>query len=303
MTTTPDARPGLSRRAFLGGAAAAGLGVSTLVGAPRAQAATLPKLPGEISRRAGLRTATGNVYDAIEVDIAGDRAWITVPRKLDLDSPAGLAWFYHGAGSNHGALLDGFGYEMRQLTDRGLACICQNAGGNGYAGPHAMATQAAGWAYVSSLANVQANFLRATSGGGALGAEVLGAGLIPNIVGLYFVNAIWDVRRSYEMGGRAEIGPAYDYSTAAIDRTNPARHASSAWAGDRIRIVHTTGVDLVTPAQVHAIPFYERARVYGADVTIRTHNLGHTTPSWVANEVPIYFRRWFEAWQAGRARG
>ena len=41
----------------------------------------------------------------------------------------------------------------------------------------------------------------------------------------------------------------------------------------------------------------------GADVTIRTHDLGHTTPSWVANEVPIYFKRWFLAWQAERARG
>src|SRR5690606_31985607 len=119
-------------------------------------------------------------------------------------------------------------------------------GGNKYASPYAIETQANGWRYVSSLADVGANFLRATSGGGALAAEVLGARLIPDVVGLYFVNAIWDVRRSYDLGGQLEIGPAYGHSTAAIDRTNPARHAASAWRGSRIRIVHTTGLDVVT---------------------------------------------------------
>ncbi len=306
MTTTPHGTERThdpSRRAFLAGAATLGLGLAGLLGAPPASAAPVPRLPGEISRRQSQRTANGTLYDAVQVDIGGDRAWLMIPQGLDLDAPQGLAWFYHGSGSDHGALLDGFGYEARQLVDRGIACICQDAGGNGYAGPYAIQAQAAGWRYVSSLARVEANFLRATSGGGALAAEVLGAGLVPNVVGLYFVNALWDVRRSYDLGGRAEIGPAYDYSTAAVDRTNPARHPESAWAGDRIRIVHTTGVDLVTPPQIHAIPFYERARVQGADVTIRTHDLGHTTPSWVANEVPIYFKRWFLAWQAERARG
>jgi|GEM_PF-1460658 len=303
MTPTTHGAPHPSRRTFLAGAATAGLGIAGLLGAQPARAAALPRLPGEISRRANQRTAAGTLYDAVQVDIEGDRAWLTIPQGLRLDEPVGLAWFYHGSGSDHGALLDGFGYEARQLVDRGVASICQDAGGNGYAGPYAIAAQAAGWRYVSSLADVGANFLRATSGGGALAAEVLGAGLLPDVVGLYFVNSIWDVRRSYDMGGRAEIGPAYNYSTAAVDRTNPARHPASAWAGDRIRIVHTTGIDLVTPPQFHAIPFYERARQQGADVSIRTHDLGHTTPPFVANEVPIYFKRWFLAWQAERARG
>lgn len=303
MTTTTPGAPHPSRRAFLAGTAVAGLGAAGLLSAPAAHAATLPRLPGEISRRSGLRTAAGTVYDAVQVDISGDRAWLMIPRGMRLDEPVGLAWFYHGSGSDHGALLDGFGFESRQLMDRGIACICQDAGGNGYAGPYAMTAQANGWRYVSNLADVGANFLRATSGGGALAAEVLGAGLIPDIVGLYFVNGIWDVRRAYDLGGRGEIGPAYGYSTAAVDRTNPARHPASAWAGDRIRIVHTTGVDLVTPPQVHAIPFYERARQQGADVTIRTHDLGHTTPSFVGHEVPLFFKRWYLAWTAERSRG
>lgn len=301
--TSPGVPPYPSRRVFLAGTAVAGLGAAGLLAAPPARAAGLPRLPGEISRRSDLRTSAGTRYDAVQVDISGDRAWLMVPQSLRLDEPVPLAWFYHGAGSDHGALLDGFGYEARQLMDRGIACICQNAGGNGYAGPYAMDVQAAGWRYVSQLADVGANLLRATSGGGALAAEVMGAGLIPNIAGLYFVNAIWDVRRSWDLGGRGELGPAYGYSVAAVDRTNPARHPESAWKGRRIRIVHTTGVDVVTPPQVHAIPFYERARPQGADVSIRTHDLGHTTPSFVGNEVPIYFRRWYLAWLAGAARG
>lgn len=307
MHDAPEAsRPsrGLSRRAFLAGSATAALGAAGLVTAPPAGAA-LPRLPGEISRRQGQVTANGTVYDAVEVDIRGDRAWIAVPRSVVPGSrtAVGVTWFYHGSGSSHLALLDGFGYEMRQLVDRGMVCICQDAGGNGYAGPYAMQAQADGWDYVSRLCKVGANFLRATSGGGALAAEVLGAKLLPDIVGLYFVNAIWDVRRAWDMGGRAELGPAYGYSTAAVDRTNPARHPSSAWAGDRIRIVYTTTLDLVTPSQVHAVPFYERARPQGAEVTRRTHTLGHTTPAWVRDEVPIYFRRWFEAWSAEKDRG
>ncbi|UZN04123.1 alpha/beta hydrolase family protein [Cellulomonas sp. S1-8] len=301
MTDTTHGGPHPSRRTFLAGAATAGLGIAGLLTAPPASAAALPRLPGEISRRSNLSTGTGTRYDAVEVDIEGDRAWLTVPRGLDLDEPVALAWFYHGSGSDHGALLNGFGYEARQLVDRGTVSICQDAGGNGYAGPYAMAAQAAGWRYVSSLADVGANFLRATSGGGALAAEVLGAGLIPDIVGLYFVNALWDVRRSWDTGGRVELSSAYGGSTAAVDRTNPARHPASAWAGDRIRIVHTTGTDLVTPPQHHGIAFYERARQQGADVSIRTHGLGHTTPSFVGHEVPLYFKRWFLAWQAERA--
>lgn len=300
---TDRAAPHPTRRTFLTGAAVAGLGATGLLLGTPARASSLPRLPGEISRRADQRTAAGTRYDAVQVDISGDRAWLTIPQGLRLDEPVGVTWFYHGSGSDHSALLDGFGYEARQLVDRGVVSICQDAGGNGYAGPYAMNAQANGWRYVSSLADVGANFLRATSGGGALAAEVLGAALIPDIVGLYFVNAIWDVRRSYDLGGRAEIGPAYGYSTAAVDRTNPARHPASAWAGDRIRIVHTTGIDLVTPPQIHAVPFYERARQRGADVTVRTHGEGHRTPSFVGNEVPIYFTRWFRDWQADRARG
>lgn len=311
-TTNDDAVPGtgigsipLSRRALLfGGAAAAATATLALAGpAPFARAAAftpIQKLPGEVSRKQNLTTPKGTAYDAVEVNIAGDRAWIMIPQSLKpyQRKTIGVVWYYHGSGSDHSALLNGFGYEARQTIDAGGVAICQNVAKNSYASPFAVQTQANGVAYLSALYKLGPSFLRATSGGGALAAYSYGAKKIPNAAGLYFVNAIYDVRASYAMGGQGEIGPAYGNDLAAIDATNPAKLPQSAWKGARIRIVYSTTGDLILPPSVHGIPFFDKAAPVGRDVSRRTHTGGHATPSFVGSEAPLYFSRWLKDWTA-----
>ena len=297
-----DVRATLSRRSLLlGGVAAATLAVAGPASFARAAtAAPIQKLPGEVSRKPNQTTSKGTLYDAVEVDISGDRAWLMIPQTLKpyRRATAGVVWYYHGSGSDHNSLLNGFAYEARQTVESGGIAICQNVNKNSYSSPFAVQTQANGVAYLSALYKLGPSFLRATSGGGALAAWTYGTRAIPNSVGLYFVNAVYDVTASYNMGGQTEVGPAYGYNTSLMDATNPANLPASAWTGDRIRIIYSETGDYIVPPQVHAIPFYQKAVTTGREVTFRTHNLGHTTPSFVGTEAPQYFKRWLNDWMA-----
>lgn len=292
-----------SRRAILLGGVTAAAALTLAGPASFASAATpapIRTLPSEISRRQNQTTAKGTLYDAVQVDISGDRAWIMIPQSLKpyRRTTVGVVWFYHGSGSDHNALLNGFAYEAKQIVDGGGIAICQDVRKNSYSSPYAVKTQADGVAYLGALYKLGPSFLRATSGGGALATWTYGTRAIPNIVGMYFVNAIYDVKASYLMGGQSEIGPAYGFNESLIDATNPATLPSSAWTGARMRIVYSTTGDYIVPPEIHAIRLYERALPTGKEITYRTHTLGHTTPSFVGSEAPRYFNRWLADWMA-----
>lgn len=298
---TDPRNPLLSRRGFI--AFAGGLGGAALLGmsAQPATAAPTPTLPGEYYRKANQVTPAGTVFDNICVRINGDVARLHVPQTVKPNSgvPVEVVWFYHGAGSDHNALDGGFKSSAAAVVDRGAIAICQTAGGTQYANATAVALQRAGYSYMSGLFPIYSNVLRATSGGGALACETYGAALIPNITGMYNVNAVYDMRALYEAGGNGALTvvAAYGNDLAAIEAGNPARHPTAAWTGSRVRVIVSTpnSSDRTVPPEDHGLALISRAQPVAAEASVRTHTTGHNTPSFATADFVDALKRWSPA--------
>lgn len=311
---TDDVRPGLgphhdagtapvSRRRFLayaagtlGGLAVAGASAAPAMAAP--VPSPTPKLPGEYFRKANQLTAAGTLYDNICVRINGDVARLHVPQTVKpLTGPSvPVVWFYHGSGSDHNALDGGFKLVSAAVVDRGWVSICQTAGGTLYSHPTAVALQIAGYEYMASTFPIATNVLRSTSGGGALAVETYASKLIPDIAGMYNVNAAYDLRAFYDGGGngQASVVAAFGDDPAGIDAANPARHGASAWAGSVMRIVvsQPNESDEVVPPADHGLKLLALAAPVAAEASLRTHTNGHTTPGFALPDFSAAMDRW-----------
>jgi hypothetical protein len=298
---------GPSRRVFLA-AAASGIGASLLAPAGGAWAATpnpSPKLPSEYFRRNNQVTShAGTLYDDIAVRINGDPARMFVPQTIRPGAaPTTVVWLFHGSGSDHNSIVGGFKTTAERIVDYGAIAICQNAGGTLYSHPTAQAAQVAGYAYLSGVYTVAGNVLRATSGGGALACETAAAGLIPNIRGVYLVNAVYDIWSLFDGEGdmRNTIVAAFGEDPVAVDAANPARHPAAAWSGDKLRVVYSQpdGSDRVVPPESHAKPLLAKATTTAAEATSRIHAYGHSTPPWANDDFIAALDRWVPIAVAG----
>lgn len=299
--STTGERAGVSRRGLLAGmfagAGTVALGSGAVLSAAAATAAPTPTLPGEYTRKEDV-TATGVVFDNICVTISKDPARIYVPRTIKPQSgvPVPVVWYYHGSGGDHNALEGGYRSPALSTIDKGGIAICQKAGGTLYTNPTALALQQAGWDYIARLFTVSANTLRSTSGGGILATEVYGMRLIPNIVGMYGVNASYDLRAMYDQGGRSQASVilAYGDDLAAIEARNPARLPASTWTGTKLRVVVSSpsGTDTIVPPEQHGLLLRERALPVAAEASVRTHTNGHNTPGFAASDFVAAMGRW-----------
>lgn len=304
MPTTPTTSPAsvprgaVSRRGLLL-LAATGVGAA-IVSVPQKASAAVPSpsptLPGEYFRKANQLTAAGTLYDNIVVRINGDSARLHVPQSIKPGASTGVVWFYHGAGSDHNALDGGFKTSAASVVDRGGIAICQTAGGTLYSHPTAVALQVAGYSWISGIYSVTGNTLRATSGGGALACETYGAKLIPNIVGMYNVNAVYDVYALYASGGEfaASVINAFGDDPVAIAAANPARHPQSAWAGAKTRIIvsQPNSSDLTVPPEQHGLKLLSLASPVATEASLRAHTTGHATPSFSVTDFATASARW-----------
>lgn len=295
-------RDAVSRRTLLAGmfagAGSIALGSSVALSAAAAVASPTPKLPGEYTRKEGEVTTAGTLFDNICVTISGDPARIYVPQTVKPSSgvPVPVVWYYHGSGGDHNALEGGYRTPALSTVDRGGIAICQKAGGTLYTNPTALRLQAAGWDWLSRLFTVSTNTLRSTSGGGILATEVYGSRLLPNITGMYGVNAAYDLRAMYDAGGRgqASVILAYGDDLAAIEARNPARLAATAWTGAKLRVVVSapSSSDAVVPPDQHGLVLRERALPVAAEASVRTHANGHNTPGFAASDFVTAMERW-----------
>lgn len=289
----------LSRRGFLT-LAAGGVGGLALAGGwpngMRGAAAATPKLPGEYYRKADQVTPAGTRYDSISVRIDGDTARLFVPHGIEPGASTPVVWFYHGAGSDAGAIEGGFLRDAQAAVDRGLVSICQTAGGTLFSHPTAVGLQVAGAAWVSSVFAVTGSILRATSAGGALATSAYASRLLPNIVGMYNVNATYDIRAHYDEGGvrGAAVASVFGGDVAAIDAANPARYAQSVWRGTRMRIVVAapSSSDTSVPPERHGLALRVKALPVAAEASLRTHANGHSTPAFAQPDFIDALDRW-----------
>ena len=291
----------VQRRTFLrlatGAALTAGAAALPATPASAAAAGETPKLSGEISRLSNQVSAVGKkLYDNIEVSINGDRARIFVPQivKPKQAAPVGVVWFYHGSGSDSEAMNHGFKWNAEYVVDQGSVGICQTAGGTLYTNPTAQKIQRNGYTYMSGLFDIAVNYLRATSGGGALACGVYASKLIPKINGLYMVNGLYDTREAYNTNARDTIGPPFLYSTTAIDANNPARATASYWRGANVRVVVSDDAhpDTLIPPKKHGLVLVNKIASTAKEASVRYHTLGHTTPDWATTDCMAAFRRW-----------
>jgi hypothetical protein len=279
-----------------------GLVGSETLGATSARGDTLPvaKLPGEVSRHVGLVSRYGGtVFDAVKVNIQGDKARIFIPRGMQpyQTAPVPLLWLIHGAESSEDAILGGFRGIGERAVDQGYIAICQNLGGTLYSNPTARQHMRNGYAYINPVFPVRGSVLRGTSHGGSLAVEALATGLIPGIRGAYVVNAVFDLSNLYRTGSvraRASIGMAFNYNAGLIAASNPARHGSAAYAGKNVRAVYSTpdSSDQTTPPRVHAKALLGKARPTAHEASARTHTLGHTTPGFADTDNVDAMLRW-----------
>lgn len=298
----PERERSFTRRTVLAGGAwgagAAAIGLFAARSASAAESGPTPKLPGEYTRVGNEITPAGALFDNICVTIGGDQARIYVPQsvKPGTGAPIAVAWFYHGSGGDHNALNGGFRASAMWAVERGAIAICQKAGGTLYSAPQAVSIQNAGLAWMTRQFNVASVVLRATSGGGALAAETYARRLLPNITGMYDVNAVYDLRALYESGGRGQLSlqAVFGDNLAAIDAANPARFGQETWRGAKIRAVVSSPdeSDTVVPPRLHSLALIDLAAPVAAEASVRTHTNGHNTPGFATSDFSTAMTRW-----------
>ncbi|MFJ4038394.1 Ig-like domain-containing protein [Microbacterium sp. NPDC090007] len=257
-----------------------------------------PTLPGEYARTANELTPGGALFDNICVTISKDPARLYVPQSIKPQDgrPVPIVWYYHGSGGDHNALDGSFRSSAMWAVERGAIAICQKAGGTLYSAPRAVELQNAGLTWLTRQFLISSVVLRATSGGGVLAAETYGRRLLPNITGLYDVNAAYDLRALYEDGGRGRLSvqAVFGDDLSAIDAANPRRFAPDAWRGTKVRVVVSTpdGSDTTVPPRRHGLALVDRVAAVASEASVRTHTLGHSTPGFATGDFTASMTRW-----------
>lgn len=264
-----------------------------------AQAATAAKLPYEVSRTANVITSSAGrkLYDNILVNINGDLARIFLPQTVvrGQKTAVGAVWFFHGGGSNQDAMNGGFKYPAELVVDQGAIAICINAGGTQYTNDIAKTAQKNAWTYLSSLFPVRMNFLRATSGGGALACYTYAKKLIPYIRGLYMVNGLYDLEgASTVIQAQASVNGAFGNDPAKVAANNPARFPASDWTGANVKVLVSDAAhpDTVVPPDKNGIALVNKIKPVAADGVIQYHTLAHDTPSTSHKDMILTFGKW-----------
>jgi hypothetical protein len=301
-TMATERERSVSRRTVLtGGAWGAGavaLGLFAARSATAAGSGPTPTLPGEYLRTANEVTPGGALFDNICVTISKDPARLYVPQSIKPGDgrPVPVVWYYHGSGGDHNALDGSFRASAMWAVERGAIAICQKAGGTLYSAPRAVDLQNAALSWMTRQFVVSSTVLRATSGGGVLAAETYGRRLLPNITGMYDVNAAYDLRAMYDDGGRGRISvqAVFGDDLAAIDAANPTRFALDAWRGTKVRVVVSTpdDSDTTVPPRRHGLALIDRITPVAAEASVRTHTMGHNTPGFATGDFTASMTRW-----------
>lgn len=134
-----------------------------------------------------------------------DDARIYLPVGLASKASINVVWFIHAnKGSEDTIETTGHKWQALIAVANGAVAIAPNLGGSLYSHPDAQRHLKNAYKYLSERFTIKNNYLRSTSGGGALATLALGKDLIPNIKGLFATIGVYDVEEDY--GGSVDIG-------------------------------------------------------------------------------------------------
>jgi hypothetical protein len=134
-----------------------------------------------------------------------DDARIFIPVGLNSSDPVAVVWFIHANNGNEDTLNNtGHKWQGMIAVANGAIAIAPNLGGSLYSHPDAQRILKNAYKYLSSRFNIKKNYLRSTSGGGAVATLAFAKDMIPNLKGLFATIGVYDVEEDY--GGSINIG-------------------------------------------------------------------------------------------------
>lgn len=134
-----------------------------------------------------------------------DDARIFLPVGLKAKDPVTVVWFIHAnKGSEDTLNTTGHKWQGMIAVANGAVAIAPNLGGSLYSHPDAQKHLRNAYKYLSDRFTIKKNYLRSTSGGGALATLAYGRDIIPNLKGLFATIGVYDVEEDY--GGSMDVG-------------------------------------------------------------------------------------------------
>ncbi len=220
------------------------------------------------------KTNAGNAYRSYIETVNNDKVRAFVPAKLN-DKPV-VVWLIHGYGSSHDAILGGYLALAQGIVDSGNIAVCPNLGGSLWSSPKAQTHLKNAATKLASILNrpIAGNVMVGTSHGGCLAIYATGKKLLPNILGLYVVNGVYDPQST--KGSYGSMMPASYKLAGGTSATNP-KNIPAADFTVPVRLVYDE-TDPTVNADANSKLFLKRLKDAGAEVSTRVHNSEHSTP-------------------------
>lgn len=240
-------------------------------------------------------TSLGIRYTDYLISNDGDRTRVLVPRTLVKTNPENVVlWLFHGSGSSEAAIDGGHKGIGDKALAEGWIVVSPNLFGSIYTASQAMvAVRNFDRAGLGLNIEIGHTLAYGTSHGGSQASWLAAKNpnsLVTNLRAIYCVNGVWDIEADPVITRSALVFP--DDAGNDIATRNPAKQPQSVWGDDIIRLVYddANGDTIVYPSR-HALPFKQAALAAGANVTTRTHQNGHSTPSFAGSDAVAFFKR------------
>lgn len=240
-------------------------------------------------------TAGGIAYKDYLINNSGDLTRILVPNgivKGFIDNV--IVWGFHGSDGNQGAVDGGHKNYADRALAKGWVFVSPNLDGTQYTQLYVMElVKALDRAKLGLGITIGHTFLIGTSMGGSQAAWITGrGGVVTNLRASYHVNGVYDIEAEPVITRTVDIFP----DQATLEARNPKRLAISAWSDRIVRVVYDdAGGDQYVIPESHAIPFEARVNAAGGNATHRTHQSGHSTPSFAGVDAFGYFVKVLES--------
>jgi hypothetical protein len=247
-------------------------------------------------------TPKGTPYLHYVERIGGDDVQAFVP--VQLDPSVSAVWLFHGYGGSDDSILGGYNATALSLVDNGIIAVAPNLGGDKWSSPTAQTFLKGHHTWLKNALTSKGVTLKngvalGTSMGGSISTLTFAKKIIPNIVGLYLINAVFDTSDTTGSYGSG----LYLSFLAAGGRTqdNPYNLATSLFGVDpNVYITYddgTTGDKVGDPVVIprnHTKILHSRLVNAGQadNTTALRHDSEHSIPPGTVTNVVAKVKAW-----------